>query len=120
MSACKGDGTCIEQIDIDKYSNIACSYNCQLVECHNYKLCGRKLPQWVVNCHNGMCVDCAVMIGKIKFLHEKNECPICLANKDMIELTCKHKTCLECWINWSETKTNHPLTCPICRHPIWK
>lgn len=120
MSECKGDGSCLEQRGINSYSNSECSHNCQLVECYNYKICGKKLPQWALNCHNSMCADCAIMIGKIKFLDEKNDCPVCLANKDMIELTCKHKICIECWTNWSETTTNHPVSCPLCRTTIWK
>lgn len=110
-----GESAC--QIYCKKY----CLHKCELVECHNYKLCNQKRPQNVLDCHNGMCIDCFLMIGRIKFLDEKDDCPICLVNKDMIEITCeKHKVCIECWKNWSETSTQIPLACPLCRKPIWK
>jgi hypothetical protein len=84
-------------------------------------MCGQKRPQNILDAHNEMCIDCAMMIGKIKFLDEKDDCPICLIKKDMIEISCgKHKVCLDCWKNWSETSTQIPLTCPFCRNPIWK
>lgn len=102
------------------YCKTNCSHNCQLVECHNYRMCGQKRPQQLLDSHNGMCMDCAVMFGIIKFLDEKDDCPICMENKDMIEISCeRHTVCLDCWKNWSETNTNHPLLCPLCRTPIW-
>ena len=103
------------------YCKSECSHNCSLVECHNYRMCGQKRPQILLHCHNGMCIGCAIHIGKIKFLDESGDCPICLVNKDMIEISCgKHKVCLDCWKNWSETSSQIPLTCPLCRNPIWK
>jgi hypothetical protein len=109
-----GDSEC------DTYCKSECPHNCELVECHNYKMCGQKRPQKLLDSHNGMCMDCAVSIGKIKFLDKKDDCPICLDNKDMIELCCgKHTTCLECWKNWSETSKQIPLACPLCRKAIW-
>lgn len=96
-------------------------FNCELVECHNYRMCGQKRPQWLLKCDNGMCKDCAIMIGKIKFLDLKDDCPICFNNKDMIEISCgKHNICLECWKEWAEKSTQIPLTCHFCRNPIWK
>lgn len=110
-----GNGEC--QI----YCKEECPHNCELVECHNYRMCGQKRPQKLLDCDNGMCKDCAIMIGRIKFLDDKGDCPICLVNKDMIEISCgKHNVCLDCWKNWSETSTQIPLTCPLCRNPIWK
>jgi len=108
-------------VETDVYCKPDCVHNCQLVECHNYKFCGIKLPQWVLDCHRGMCSDCAVNYGRIKFLTVKDDCPVCLVNKDMIEISCeKHKICLECWQQWSETSNQIPLTCPLCRESIWK
>ena len=108
--------------EFDIYCKEECPYNCKLIECHNYKLCNKKLPQQELYCHNGMCSDCAINIGKIKFLETKDECPICMENKDMIEITCgKHKVCLDCWKQISETPDRPiPLTCPLCRESIWK
>ena len=145
MLSCRGRGSCIQQCICEcddeecscchrnhikliggdsvyqKYCNISCPHKCELVECHNYRMCGQKRPQILLDCNNGMCNDCAIMIGRIKFLDEKDDCPICLVNKDMIEISCgKHKACLDCWKTWSETNTKHPLTCPLCRNSIWK
>lgn len=105
----------------DIYCKKDCPHNCQLVECHNFRLCGKKDPQELLDCHNGMCSDCAIMIGKIKFLNEKDDCPICMENKDMIQISCeKHKVCLDCWKQMSETENRPiPLTCPLCRESIW-
>ena len=122
MSLCNGNGECIQQYDINKYSKKVCIYNCQLVQCHNFRLCNRKLPQQVLNCHNGMCSDCAIMLGKFTFLDKKDNCPICMENKDMIEISCKkHTVCLNCWIHMSEIDNRpHPLSCPLCRKSIWE
>jgi len=144
MSSCEGRGNCITQCSCDCYHDeeceipsencscghrnhvqgyckVDCPHNCELVECHNYRMCGKKRPQNILDCHNGMCMDCAVSFGKIKFLDEKDDCPICLVNKDMIQVTCgRHKVCIECWKNWSETSTQIPLTCHLCREPIWR
>ena len=104
----------------DVYCKTECIHNCALVDCYNYKLCGQKRPQNILDCDNDMCKDCAIMVGRIKFLDEKDDCPICLINKDMVEISCgKHKVCLDCWKNWSDTSLQCPLTCPLCRKSIW-
>lgn len=144
MLSCEGCGDCIQQCGCECYDDeecdipsevcncghrnhegycsiTICPHKCKLVECHNYRLCGQKCPQKLLNSHNGMCMDCAIMIGRIKFLNENGHCPICLGNKDMIEISCgKHKVCLDCWKTWSETSKQYPLTCPLCRESIWK
>jgi hypothetical protein len=107
--------------EYDVYCKPDCPKKCTLVKCHNFDMCGEKCPQWLLDCDRGMCKNCAVMIGKIKFLNEKDDCPICFINKDMIEISCgKHKVCLDCWKQWSETGNKIPLTCPLCRESIWK
>ncbi len=106
----------------DMYCQIECTHKCKLIECHNFKLCGKKTNQYILDCNNGMCLNCAVVIGKIKFLNTNDECPICMENKDMIQLSCeKHNICLECWKTMSETEHRSiPLSCPMCRESIWK
>lgn len=142
MSSCNGKGMCIGQAgeecyegncdslhltsginQEDLYCRSNCSHNCQLVECHNFKLCGNKLPQILLDCHNGMCLNCAIEIGKIRFIGEIDDCPVCIDEKEMIEICCgKHKLCLDCWKKMSETgdHCNGPLACPLCREPIYK
>jgi len=120
MSLCDGNGACIQQHDITQYYQTECIYNCQLIQCYNFRLCKQKRSQQILNCHNGMCLDCAIMIGKIGFLDKKDDCPICMENKDMIEISCKHTICLNCWIHMSEINNRpYPLSCPLCRKSIW-
>ena len=52
------------------YCKTDCLHNCELVECHNYRMCGQKRPQLLLDSHNGMCMNCAIMIGRIKFIDE--------------------------------------------------
>jgi len=117
---CTGLGDCLEQKNLTEYYISHCVHKCQLVECHNYRLCGEKRPKWLLNCDRGMCKGCAIHIGKIKFLDKKGDCPICLENKDVIEINCaRHNVCLDCWKKLSDTSKQSPLTCPICRESIW-
>lgn len=77
--------------------------------------CKEKRPEWVLHCNDGLCVMCASSIGKVTFLDEKADCPICLDSKQMIQIECggKHKVCMDCWLIWSDT--NDFVTCMICR-----
>ena len=107
--------------ECDIYCRDECPYKCELIPCHNYKLCQKKLPQCQLDINNGMCLDCAVSFGKIKFLDIKDECPICMENKNMIQISCeKHNLCLDCWKEISKTSKYGPTTCPLCRESIWK
>ena len=103
--------------ECDIYCKEDCSYNCKLIECHNFRLCGQKRPQQELNWHNDMCMNCAISIGKIKFLDIKEDCPVCFENKDMIQVTCeKHNFCIDCW----KKVEGCPRSCPLCRENIWK
>ncbi len=103
-----------------QYCNSGCTYNCQPKECHNFRFCQQKRPEWLLNCDNQMCKECAIMVGKINYLDEKDECCICFNNKVVIKIKCGHIFCMECWTKWSESINVFPLTCPLCRNPIWK
>lgn len=144
MSNCKGDGSCITQcscycydddndeiqsevcvcghrshISVDGHCKTKCSHNCETVECHNYKVCGKKLPRWVLNCHNDMCADCAITIGKVKFFEVVDDCPICLDNVELVQISCeKHSICLKCWQTIGELTVD--AKCPLCRQSIWE
>lgn len=109
-------------LESDIYCQKECPYKCKLVECHNFRLCGKKYPQHILDVHNGMCTNCAIMLGKITFLDKKDDCPICMENKDMIQISCeKHNLCIDCWKQMSEIENNTvPLSCPMCRESIWK
>ena len=59
---CEGDGQCLTQKEDCSYSYNGC---CHPVKC---KTCNLKLPQWVLNCHKSMCMNCAIE----EFSREKN------------------------------------------------
>jgi hypothetical protein len=141
MNGCSGKGECFEQTcgcknegedqEFDvcdkfdctiKYSRKdSCLHGCELKECHNYRFCGQKRPQYILNTHGDLCVDCTMMIGKIEFLDVKGDCPVCLEHKDIIQIPCEnHRLCLKCWISWSNKTKQYPLTCPLCRKGIWE
>jgi hypothetical protein len=95
MSPCDGRGNCIRQCvctcydqdcaqpvcfcghrthtkiiggdrESDIYCKKPCDKNCELKECTNYRLCKKKCPQVFLDCYNGMCMDCAIRIAKIR------------------------------------------------------
>lgn len=116
--SCLGLGECIKQTELNTYCKHECIYNCELKECFNYHFCKQKRPEWVLNCNNKMCIDCAVNFGKLKFLDENSECPVCFKSKKLVETSCSHNFCLDCWKKWSET-SEAPVKCPLCRSSIW-
>jgi hypothetical protein len=122
--SCQGDGMCLQQCSHKRHNGYCpsnCQHRCQLVECHNFKMCGQKRPQSLLECYNGMCMDCFISYGKLTFLDVKEDCIICMENKEMVVVTCgKHKVCIECWKKISTSVTSYPLRCPLCREPIWK
>jgi len=137
MASCKGDGDCFEQCGLprecehashmdsgDTYFNYfkhECAHNCVLLKCQNFHMCGQMRPKWVLDCDNGMCNDCGVNFGRVDFLGEKGDCPVCLENKELVRVSCtKHRFCLDCWKKMSETTPSHPLRCGMCRQGIWK
>ncbi len=114
----------------DNYCRIReCHENCEPMKCHNFRLCSQTAPAQQIYAHGGMCSECAIMIGKITFLNKNDDCPICLENKEVIQISCgKHTVCLDCWkqvSGWrdmSEEESNrpYPLRCPLCRESIYK
>ena len=118
---CYGNGSCLSFGGDDPSSKGSqcsngspCSKGCKLMPCANTH-CKEKRPEWVLHCNDGLCVMCASSIGKVTFLDEKADCPICLDSKEMIQIECggKHKVCMDCWLKWSDT--NDFVTCMICR-----
>ena len=104
--------------ELDIYCREECRMNCQLVECNNFRICGKKEPLWFLNTNNVMCLLCAITIGKIKFLDIQDDCPICLETKDIVQICCgKHNLCLDCWKNIC--KSEGKPACPLCREHIW-
>lgn len=149
MSNCSGNGECLEQCwcecydeETDEYYEIcSCIHKnhidgycpsscCKPIECRNYKYCNDKVPQYILDCNFGMCINCAVKFGRHKFSKELIECPICLENTDNnIILKCNHKLCNDCWckiININSDEIDEDVEnnldedsknlCPLCRN----
>ena len=136
MTSCNGNGECLIQCgcqcvneETDEYDEICicghrehdgyCPSTCCIpVECRNYKYCYEKQPKWVSFCHNGMCMNCAVQMGKHTYTNQIEDCCVCLENKRMIILKCNHKVCNDCWYNITSEGfgyNDHSPLCPLCR-----
>jgi hypothetical protein len=101
VKMCRGDGSCLEQTDLHngykKNEDMSCSHNCQPMKCPNYLICGELMPQWVLCCHKGTSMSCAVSFGHLQFF-ENVECPICLDTKMCVkQKNCDHKICVDCF-----------------------
>lgn len=132
MSLCSGDGLCLSQcecvcynVETEEYNEICncghrehdgyCPTNCcNPVECRNYKYCQRIHPKWLSLCHKGLCINCAVQMGKHTYTLEEKDCCVCLESKRMLVLQCNHEVCNDCWYNI--TKNFKKPLCPLCRH----
>ena len=133
--ACDGNGNCLKQCECECYKEETdeylehcvcghrehegyCPTNCCVpVECRNYKYCNKKLPKWVVLCHNSMDMNCAVQMGPHKYTNILEDCCVCLDNKFMIILNCNHKVCNDCWFNITKENVKVNKKCPLCRNP---
>lgn len=106
---------------LDEYcQEIPCEFGCWLVKCHNFTMCGQSRPQWILDRNGGMCLDCAVNYGPMKFMNVKDDCAICLELKDVVQINCgNHVVCIDCWKQWCHTSKS-PAKCHLCREPIWK
>ncbi len=137
MSLCNGNGECLNQCECECYNEETDEYNevcvcghrehngycpsncCVPIECRNYKYCNVKQPKWVSFCHNGMCMNCAVQMGKHTHTNKVEDCCVCLENKIMIILKCNHKVCNDCWYNITKEgfgNNEHNPLCPLCRN----
>ena len=76
--SCNGNGECLTQCECECYKEThkcVCGHGehngycpsdcCMPVECKNYKNCNVKNPKWVLDCHKGMCMNCAVHLENI-------------------------------------------------------
>ncbi len=109
MSLCDGDGKCLKQCCCNCYDEEICDCShrqhngycpsdcCMPVECKNYKYCGVKQPKWISDCHNNMCINCVVQMGKHIVTKQIKKCCVCLEKSIMLKLECGHHICGECW-----------------------
>lgn len=124
MSNCTGNGSCLEQIDLNEYTSNDCPHNCQPIPCINYEFCNRKLPQRNIDLHPPYCHACGYehSHGTLQFRDTTSTCCICMEQKgrEMKFPPCSHWFCVDCcksilW--WDETKyqlSPVPFGCPPC------
>lgn len=115
---CQGDGSCFEIVDpcylkntllqdsrrliYKKNEYTMCPYDCELKQCPNFEYCQRYLPEDMLKCYDGFCLDCYARFSTVFAIYQENgklfECPICLENKKCIKNPkCEHLICLECF-----------------------
>jgi len=134
---CNGNGRCLIQCDCECYDEKTYEYHetclcghrnhngfcpstcCEPFKCRNYKYCESIMPKWVGICHNGMCINCAIQMGKHNVSDIVEDCCVCLDSKYMLILNCNHKICNDCWykitLRWFCFGEQQPL-CPLCRN----
>ena len=67
---CDGGGMCLMQTSAGygadwKHADFICTHDCSPVQCPNVLICGEaSLPQCLLDCHSGLCVNCDIMFGK--------------------------------------------------------
>ena len=117
---CNRDGKCLYQCDCDCYDEntgeileCICGHQqhgndgycpsecCVPVKCRNPE-CLQKVPQWYLNDHNGLCVECVNRVNGatpdgVNRIEEIEECYCCLERKPRLEFKCNHNICKECW-----------------------
>ena len=138
MPYCNGDGSCLMKCNCICYNKetgkedemCVCSHRehngycpnncCVMIKCMNHVSCTSMKPKWIFDYHNGFCINCHFKFTKYKSTNIINVCPICLENKNMILLNCKHKMCEECWDNitkkgFSICEKEYITLCTLCR-----
>lgn len=53
---CDGSGKCFRQKGLDSYEQRKCNHKCEIKCCPR---CYIKLPEWVLDCNKGFCMNCA-------------------------------------------------------------
>lgn len=125
MPLCDGRGTCINTcycpcFDGLTYDTTQCTCGhsnhngfcktncCELVECHNNRMCGVSVPQYVLDENGGTCYNCKKNYGKLNYVEMSMTCAVCSRKMEMIELPCGHLTCILCW------RSNTYVECVQC------
>ena len=128
MTTCNGG--CLIQCECECYNEVCvCGHRehngycpsscCMPIECRNYKYCNKKLPKWVLFCHNGMCMNCVIQMGKHTYTIVIEDCCVCLETKNMLKLKCNHKICNDCWYTITKklfVNDDRKQLCPLCRN----
>jgi hypothetical protein len=95
---------------------------CVAQPCANFPLCGNRQPQWVLDCHGGLCVQpCDMMYGRVfefSRFADDDTCPVCLeAGAVSVVYPCQHMVCARCYARtaFNDTVTLLLKRCPMCR-----
>jgi hypothetical protein len=84
----------------------SCSKGCLCIEptnkCTNYVLCSNIESQDILDSHDGLCVYCFILNGKLTINENttNQKCSFCLdVNKNIVEFPkkCEHHICVECY-----------------------
>jgi hypothetical protein len=84
--------------------------------------CSTTRPQWLLDINNLMCSECnhelIPILGRHKNTNQVEQCCVCLDDKRMTVLKCKHSLCHMCWykIALSAYEKGESPQCPLCRH----
>lgn len=86
------------------------------VRCKNFQFCSQEHSEHIIQQYGGYCYNCATSVGPLKFKENKEECPICLEEKELVGVFCgRHEICISCWIRIIETDAK----CPFCRKHLF-
>ena len=71
---------------------------CTCVRCPNFLICHSTGPVDYFQCHGGLCVQCAMMLGYMRFRAAQDECCVCYDdnNTQAKFRKCQHWCCVEC------------------------
>ena len=97
---------------VDSSGNIFFKCDASLLpvgQCVFHSVCSNTIYIGLLNVD--MCLDCCSKYGKVIKPGIEKMCSICLENKEMIELQCKHQFCVECIV---ELYKNMCVQCPSC------
>ncbi len=99
-------GQCFEQFDhlLPFYVKKNLNCDCTLVKCPNYDICKSELPEYLIGCYRGYCLNCDMKRNSnndvnifTKKSEIKEECPVCLENNYIYKLMeCNHYLCGDC------------------------
>ena len=134
MESCPKNGECLEDCECQCYGKIClcghrkhygyCPTNCCVpIKCRNFKYC---FIQWrkCQSYGNEMCINCTIQMGKHILTNEIDNCCVCLEDKIMLILKCKHKVCNDCWYKITikgfsddtDDDDEYKPLCPLCRN----
>jgi hypothetical protein len=92
-----------EQIELcDVNDPVNCECNDKLIKCNNYGFCENLETRELLDYHNGLCVYCHIMNGKLNIEENNSDepCSFCLV-KNTVKINfpkkCKHYICKPCY-----------------------